>query len=258
MALKMDEKEDVFTRLYGQDTCTAATRKRQPSAPKHNRAMRSAKSCPMLDAAVAAMSLSALPCPQATLDGDPNDPHTLLRDNANFAKFCRECPDLVGGSPRFSTVDIDLIFVKVKAKGARRISYPMFLEALGIIATKKYPAMGLTSALPTLLDAHIAKLSCLDSARSPGKSTWRRRVAGTEANDVTAMIDIKHETAVHSVRTSDVLTADLPQHHHRRVLKDQVDGGNNQQIDGEVIPPPPPPIVAKHTAESRVVIATNL
>ncbi|KAF0774463.1 hypothetical protein AaE_001837 [Aphanomyces astaci] len=197
------------------------------------------------------MSLSALPCPQATLDGDPNDPHTLLRgvfqfycrygrtgahgtsettlDNANFAKFCRECPDLVGGSPRFSTVDIDLIFVK-----------------------------GLTSALPTLLDAHIAKLSCLDSARSPGKSTWRRRVAGSEANEVTAMIDIKHETAVHSVRTSDVLTADLPQHHHRRVLKDQVDGGNNQQIDGEVIPPPPPPIVAKHTAENHVVIATNL
>ncbi|RHY94500.1 hypothetical protein DYB37_002504 [Aphanomyces astaci] len=230
------------------------------------------------DAISKVMSLSALPCPQATLDGDPNDPHTLLRgvfqfycrygrtgahgtsettlDNANFAKFCRECPDLVGGSPRFSTVDIDLIFVKVKAKGARRISYPMFLEALGIIATKKYPAMGLTSALPTLLDAHIAKLSCLDSARSP--STWRRRVAGTEANEVTAMIDIKHETAVHSVRTSDVLTADLPQHHHR-LLKDQVDGGNNQQIDGEVIPPPPPaPIVAKHTAESRVVIATNL
>jgi len=58
-------------------------------------------------------------------------------DNTNFAKFCRECPELVGD--HFSRIDIDLIFAKVKPKGERRINYNLYLEALGLIALKKYP-----------------------------------------------------------------------------------------------------------------------
>jgi hypothetical protein len=57
----------------------------------------------------------------------------------NFAKFCRECPNLVG--THFDRADIDLTFAKVKIKGERRIPYALFVEALGIMARKKYPDM---------------------------------------------------------------------------------------------------------------------
>ncbi|ETW03308.1 hypothetical protein, variant [Aphanomyces invadans] len=237
MESKTDEKEDVFTRLYGQVASSAATRKRPSDKIKHRRTIRSTKSCPLLDASVATMSV-ATPCPQATLDGDPNDPHTLLRgvfqfycrygrtgahgtsevtmDNANFAKFCRECPDLV-----------------VKAKGVRRIAYPMFLEALGIIATKKYPDMALTSALPTLMDAHIAKLGCLDHARSPGKSTWRRRAAATEERIAVA-------TTMEPSNDNGVVTKSEPLQMDVNLMDD-----TNQLEPIETVVPPPAPFAAK-------------
>ncbi|KAF0682926.1 Aste57867_24939 [Aphanomyces stellatus] len=185
---------DVYARLYRHDTLSATQKRQSIAKPKR----RHSQSCPLPDPALMTISGSS---PQATLDGDPNDPHTLLKgvfqfycrfgrtgargpsettmDNANFAKFCRECPRLVDHN--FSAVDIDLTFVKVKAKGERRITYPMFLEALGIIATKKYPKQTLAGAVPMLLDVNISTLGCLDSAlgtaKSPGKSVWRRKVS---------------------------------------------------------------------------------
>ncbi|KAF0685975.1 Aste57867_22178 [Aphanomyces stellatus] len=129
------------------------------------------------------------PPPAVVLQGDPNDPHTLLRavfhyycrfgrtkqagveatlDNVNFAKFCRECPQLVG--PTFTMVDVDLTFCKVKIKGERRITYAMFLEALGIMALKKFPNMALDAAVPKLLQDHVATLACLQ----PGLSSPHR------------------------------------------------------------------------------------
>lgn len=93
------------------------------------------------------------------LRGDPNDPHTLLKavfhyycrfgrtgakgvgektlDNANFSKLCRDCPGLLDGS-RFASTDVDLIFIKAKKKGERRINYARFLDTLGMIASQKY------------------------------------------------------------------------------------------------------------------------
>jgi hypothetical protein len=37
--------------------------------------------------------------------------------------------------------DVDLIFVKAKKKGERRVNYTRFLDALGMIAIQKYPGM---------------------------------------------------------------------------------------------------------------------
>lgn len=59
-----------------------------------------------------------------------------MLDNANFSKLCRECPGLIGSD--FTLTHVDLIFVKAKEKGERRINYTRFLDALGMIAIQKY------------------------------------------------------------------------------------------------------------------------
>ena len=60
-------------------------------------------------------------------------------DNANFVKLCRDCPHLLGNT--LSNTDVDLIFVKCKKKGERRLTYARFLNALGMIAGHKYSNM---------------------------------------------------------------------------------------------------------------------
>lgn len=139
---------------------------------------------------------------QEKLCGDSNDPHTLLKavfhyycrfgrtgskgfgektlDNSNFVKMCRDCPDLLDES--FGKTDVDLIFVKVKKKGERRINYARFLDALGMIAIKKYGDMPLKASVPKLLEAHIAHLHCL-LEYTDGKTVqavWQRRAHYTE------------------------------------------------------------------------------
>ncbi|DBA04893.1 TPA: hypothetical protein N0F65_006895 [Lagenidium giganteum] len=136
------------------------------------------------------------------LQGDPNDPHTLLKavfhyycrfgrtgakgadektlDNANFSKLCRDCPDLLDNN--FSRTDVDLIFVKAKKKGERRINYPRFLDALGMIAIQKYADLTLETSVPKLLEMHIAKLPCVMEF-TDGKSVqavWLKRASNSD------------------------------------------------------------------------------
>ncbi|OQR96327.1 Sulfate Permease (SulP) Family [Thraustotheca clavata] len=162
--------------------------------------------------------------PTVTLEGDPKDPHTLLRgvfqyycrfgrtggadntmDGTNFAKFCRECPSLLG--LKFVPVDIDLTFAKFKPKGARRISYALFLEALGMIALKRYPDLDLEHALPRLIKMNIAKLPCI------------------EPTDATAVWQRRH---VPSQRTQEVPNTQ------------QETETNNNLVEAEILPPPAP------------------
>ncbi|OQS00457.1 hypothetical protein ACHHYP_03570 [Achlya hypogyna] len=184
-------KENIFTRLH-----QGLPRRIQASPrPKPKQRSRSAVVHELPPP-------SPLHKPHVILEGDPNDPHTLLRgvfvfycrygrtgtsdttmDGTNFAKFCRECPNLIG--TRFSNVDIDLTFAKVKPKGERRISYDLFLEALGMVALKRYPDLSLENALPRLLKVNIAMLPCVvDTATgSPVKAVWRRRQLPPEESD---------------------------------------------------------------------------
>ena len=92
-------------------------------------------------------------------------------DNSNFAKFCRECPDLVTLSGAFNKEGVDLIFIKSKKKGARRLTYARFLDALGMIATKKFPALELEESVPLLLERHIATLPCLSPVEDEEPTT---------------------------------------------------------------------------------------
>ncbi|KAG6948829.1 hypothetical protein JG688_00014922 [Phytophthora aleatoria] len=146
---------------------------------------------------------TSAPLVQEKLQGDPNDPHTLLKavfhyycrfgrtgpkglgektlDNSNFVKLCRDCPDLLNAS--FGKTDVDLIFVKAKKKGERRINYARFLDALGMIAIQKYGDMPLEASVPKLLEAHLAHLPCLLEF-TDGKTVqavWQKRAEHNES-----------------------------------------------------------------------------
>ena len=55
-------------------------------------------------------------------------------DGKTLAKLAKDC-DLI--DKKFTTVDIDIIFAKVKSKGARKISPEQFIMALEEFAAKK-------------------------------------------------------------------------------------------------------------------------
>eukprot|EP00878_Enallax_costatus_P042970 GHUV01050504.1.p2 GENE.GHUV01050504.1~~GHUV01050504.1.p2 ORF type:complete len:123 (+),score=51.24 GHUV01050504.1:618-986(+) len=55
-------------------------------------------------------------------------------ESKNFVKLAKDCKLM---SKSFTTTDCDLIFTKVKAKGARKITWPDFLKALDQVAAKK-------------------------------------------------------------------------------------------------------------------------
>ena len=63
-------------------------------------------------------------------------------DGAHFAKYCTDCRLLGKSSDSFgpqglTLTDVDLVFARVKSKGARRITFDQFLKALGGLAEKQ-------------------------------------------------------------------------------------------------------------------------
>eukprot|EP01061_Rhynchopus_euleeides_P030249 TRINITY_DN50313_c0_g1_i1.p3 TRINITY_DN50313_c0_g1~~TRINITY_DN50313_c0_g1_i1.p3 ORF type:complete len:155 (+),score=70.13 TRINITY_DN50313_c0_g1_i1:59-523(+) len=111
-------------------------------------------------------------------------------DNAKFAKFCKDTK-LV--DKKFSATDCDLIFSKVKPKGARKISYDCFKnQALVEIAARK----GCTK------DDVVAKVT----------NTGGPNSSGTVAESVKFHDDKSQYTGVHAKggpTTNDRGTADL-------------------------------------------------
>lgn len=55
-------------------------------------------------------------------------------DGRTFTKILKDCKIL---DTKMTAVDADLIFAKVKAKGAKKITYAEFEEALRLVAAKK-------------------------------------------------------------------------------------------------------------------------
>lgn len=66
-------------------------------------------------------------------DSSPNE-----MDGARFSKFCKE-NGIIGGA--ITPGRIDIVFAKVKAKGARKIDFEGFLEALRLISLEKHSAL---------------------------------------------------------------------------------------------------------------------
>ena len=57
-------------------------------------------------------------------------------DSFQFGKLTRDCPGLL--DDLITPTEVDLVFIKVKAKTARRITFSQFLDALSALATVKY------------------------------------------------------------------------------------------------------------------------
>ncbi|KAK9864155.1 hypothetical protein WJX84_003510 [Apatococcus fuscideae] len=55
-------------------------------------------------------------------------------EGSKFAKLCKDC-GLV--DKKLSSTDVDLIFAKAKAKGAQKIAFSDFENALSLVAEKK-------------------------------------------------------------------------------------------------------------------------
>ena len=62
-----------------------------------------------------------------------------MLESRNFIKMMQECPGLVDGDA-VTIADLDIIFVKCKAKTERRITYEQFLIALSELSLKAFPA----------------------------------------------------------------------------------------------------------------------
>ncbi|OQS00463.1 hypothetical protein ACHHYP_03571 [Achlya hypogyna] len=184
------EHADVFTRLHLSPRKTAAQRSYALTVLHPPSARSPPKSAPSPRSPQRGASPPRSPTePHIVLVGDPHDPHTLLKavfhhfagsrcsprrcdpsilDGMGFAKFCRACPGLMGKN--FGPADVDLTFAKVKLRCDRRISYPLFVEAIGLVALKKYPDKTLERAVRAVLDLHIATLPALEGAVVPKKS----------------------------------------------------------------------------------------
>ncbi|CBZ50502.1 tubulin polymerization-promoting protein family member 3, related [Neospora caninum Liverpool] len=55
-------------------------------------------------------------------------------DGRTFVKLCKDCKVF---DKNYTTTDADLVFTKVKAKGAKTITFAEFEAAIGLIAEKK-------------------------------------------------------------------------------------------------------------------------
>ncbi|EQC41319.1 hypothetical protein SDRG_01293 [Saprolegnia diclina VS20] len=201
--MSTDDRRDVFARLH--------VSPRKAAAPHRSYSLTVLHLSPPKPAPAAAASV------RISLEGDLNDPHTLLRavfqhyatsrasprrmepatmDGVGFARFCRACPGLVGRN--FGSVDIDLTFAKVKPRGDRRVPYALFVEAIGLVALKKHPDKTLETAMRTLLDVHIATLPNLD-ARPLKVSTTQAPLVSRALSDAAAQAD-KVRASLHQLQ----------------------------------------------------------
>lgn len=64
--------------------------------------------------------------------GEAEPPKTM--DGVHFAKLCRECGIM---DAQFTSISVDIIFTKCKPKGARRLEYKDFLQALSLVSIEK-------------------------------------------------------------------------------------------------------------------------
>lgn len=129
-------------------------------------------------------------------------------DSFNFAKFTRECPGLLDRSSNanngavaerqiLTPTEVDLIFVKCRTKGSRRLHYAQWLDALSAMATVKYneiddPAAAFSLFLTTHVFTNPASIGISQAIRSgliavettaSPRSTSRRSSRGASVED---------------------------------------------------------------------------
>ncbi|TPX61118.1 hypothetical protein SpCBS45565_g07343 [Spizellomyces sp. 'palustris'] len=76
-------------------------------------------------------------------------------DGAKFAKFARD--NRLIDNKRVTTTDVDIVFNKVKTKGARKLDWNTFIDGLTEIAMKKYPGKQGRQALDAVISTIMKK-----------------------------------------------------------------------------------------------------
>ncbi|XP_060639074.1 tubulin polymerization-promoting protein family member 2 [Anolis sagrei] len=105
----------------------------------------------------------------------------------NFTKMMKECGVLDGKT--VTGTDVDILFSKVKAKNARNITYPEFLEALKELSTKRFKGKSPDEALKAIHN--------LIDGKEPGNVGTTKSVA---AGAVDRLTDTSKYTGSHKER----------------------------------------------------------
>ncbi|CCI47556.1 unnamed protein product [Albugo candida] len=77
-------------------------------------------------------------------------------DSTKFGKLCRACPKLMNAN--LTRAIVDIIFIKAVRKTEQRMNYDSFLDALRMVAIKKYHRMPIHRSLPRLIVSHLSRL----------------------------------------------------------------------------------------------------
>ncbi|XP_059954226.1 tubulin polymerization-promoting protein family member 2 [Mesoplodon densirostris] len=69
-------------------------------------------------------------------------------NSKNFSKLCKDCG--IMDDQRVTSTDVDIVFIKVKAKNARTITFQQFQEAMKELGQKQFKGKRLDEALENI------------------------------------------------------------------------------------------------------------
>jgi hypothetical protein len=110
-------------------------------------------------------------------------------DNVRFAKMAKET---IGLDQLITSTEVDIIFNKAKAKGARKLNYDGFKRALLLIALKRYPNE------PDPFTALTMSMCAIKKNRAPEMNT--NASAATKGNVYEKLTDTSLYTGSHKAR----------------------------------------------------------
>lgn len=107
-------------------------------------------------------------------------------NNKNFSKLCKDCK-VIGG--KCTSTDVDIVFSKVKSKGAQKMNFTQFCQALTELSPKRFTTKSKE-------DAEAAMVKLVDN-KSPG-TTGATKTANQK--NVDRMTDSSKYTGAHKTR----------------------------------------------------------
>merc|ERR1711990_906472 len=69
-------------------------------------------------------------------------------NNKNFSKLCKDCK-VIGG--KCTSTDVDIVFSKVKSKGAQKMNFDQFAQALTELSPKRFATKSKDEALAAMM-----------------------------------------------------------------------------------------------------------
>ncbi|NXC48809.1 TPPP2 protein, partial [Penelope pileata] len=105
----------------------------------------------------------------------------------NFSKMCKECGVMDGKA--VTSTDIDILFNKVKAKGARTITFAEFQQAMKEISVKRFKGKSAEEALQAVYG--------LIEGKEPGSTSTTK---ATKVGGVERLTDTSKYTGSHKER----------------------------------------------------------